>query len=99
MWRQPRGCGNGYKSTVLASSRTFISDKKYQELIRKLESLDKALKYVNRLSGPTADNIKYAALICRYVLEEFCRKVTKLYERTLGVRSAARIAESTKRKL
>ena len=71
----------------------------YQELIRELESLDRALKHVDRLSGPTADNIKCAALMCRYPLEEFRRRVTKPYERTLGVRSAAGIAESTKRKL
>jgi hypothetical protein len=61
----------------------------YQELLRELESLDRALKHVEKLgsrsvSTATLDSIKCAALLCRHPLEEFLGKIQK-YESGLGV--------------
>ena len=56
----------------------------YQELVRELENLDRALKHIDKLRGPTADSIKCAALMCQYPLLEFLNKIGN-YEKTLGV--------------
>jgi hypothetical protein len=50
----------------------------YQKPIRELDSLDKALKHVDRLKNPTADSIKCSALTCRYPLEDFLNKNPKV---------------------
>ena len=70
----------------IADSLKDVGDAKsdYQELIRELESLDRTLTHIEKLQGPTADNIKCAALMCRYPLSEFLGKI-KNYEKTLGV--------------
>lgn len=61
----------------------------YQELIRELEALEKALQHIDRLqpsngNSTDLDPIKYAAPSCRQPLEQFLSKVRK-YERSLGV--------------
>lgn len=63
----------------------------YQELVRELQSLEKALKHVENINtskGPDVglDGVKCAALLCRYPLEEFSRTVSK-YENSLGSRA------------
>ena len=70
----------------IADSLKDVGDAKsdYQELIRELESLDRTLTHIEKLQGPTADNIKCAALVCRYPLSEFLTKI-KNCEKTLGV--------------
>lgn len=70
----------------------------YQELVRELESLDKALKHVDRLQGTTADGVKCAALMCRYPLEDFRNKIKK-YERHLGTGGDDGFPRSTAQKL
>ena len=70
----------------------------YQELLRELESLDKALKHVDRLKGATADSIKCAALMCRYPLEDFLNKVRR-FDKSLGVGSISNSVKSIGRKL
>lgn len=73
----------------------------YQELVRELEPLDRALKSLDKLkpigSSPTAvDSIKCAALSCRVPLEQFLNKIHK-YEPTLGPQvSSSSIASSSK---
>ncbi|KAM7186431.1 hypothetical protein V8F33_011824 [Rhypophila sp. PSN 637] len=67
------------------------SESDYQELIRELNALDRALKGLDKLqpttSSPgTVDSIKCAALSCRVPLEEFLSKIKK-YEVTLGPRA------------
>lgn len=62
----------------------------YQELLRELESLDRALRSLDKLqpgsgaSAATLDSIKCAALTCRYPLEEFLRKIER-YDDNLGI--------------
>lgn len=61
----------------------------YQELLRELESLGRALNYIENLSSrsvssATLDSIKCAALICRHPLEEFLAKA-QTYESSLGI--------------
>jgi hypothetical protein len=70
----------------------------YQELLRELESLDRALKHVDRLQGAIADSIKCAALMCRYPLEDFLNNIRK-YDKSLGVGSTAGGIKSFGRKL
>jgi hypothetical protein len=65
------------------------SKSEYQELLRELESLSRALRHVERLdahgnSSATIDSIKCAALLCRHPLEQFLGKVQK-YEQSLGL--------------
>ena len=60
----------------------------YQELIRELESLENALNHVDRLKDPAADRIKCAALMCRYPLQEFLRKIEK-YEGRIGLHAGS----------
>jgi hypothetical protein len=70
----------------------------YQELIRELESLDRALKHVDRLQGVGADGVKCAALMCRYPLEDFMTKIRK-YEKSIGINEDAGVVKGTVRKL
>ncbi|KAF5868118.1 uncharacterized protein Bfra_007314 [Botrytis fragariae] len=63
----------------------------YQELVRELQSLEKALKHVDNISMSKGsmiglDGVKCAALLCRYPLEEFLKTISK-YENTLGSRA------------
>jgi hypothetical protein len=70
----------------------------YQELIRELESLDRALKLVDRLQGVGADGIKCAALMCRYPLEDFMSKIRK-YEKSIGINGDAGVVKGASRNL
>jgi regulator of replication initiation timing len=75
----------------------------YQELIRELETLQKALTHLDSLqsTAPNSkiyDSIKFAALSCRQPLEEFLRKVQK-YENSLGLWRAGSAAKAAKDKL
>lgn len=70
----------------------------YQELQRQLESLDQALRHVDRLNGPAAAGVKCAALICRHPLEEFRCKIKK-YEKSLGLYKSTGVLRDTARKL
>src|ERR1700712_5343270 len=76
----------------------------YQELIRELEGLHKALQHVDKLQSNGAsqrnlDSIKYAALSCRQPLEQFLGKIRR-YEQSLGVSTADRnVLKSTVDKL
>jgi len=60
----------------------------HQELIRELDTLQKALHHIDTLrpSGCSTDldSIKYAAIRCRQPLEEFLGSVKK-YKRSLGL--------------
>jgi len=69
----------------------------YKELIRELESLDRALKHVDRLQGVGADGVKCAALMCRYPLEDFM-KILK-YENSIRINEDAGVVKGTVRKL
>lgn len=84
---------------LIADIASSLNDAKseYQELLRELESLGRALHYLDKLqsgsgssggsrraSAATLDSIKCAALTCRYPLEEFLRKIKK-YDENLGI--------------
>lgn len=64
------------------------SKSEYQELVRELESLQHALRHLDKLqpssSSTNVDSIKYAALSCRRPLEEFLAKI-KRFDKSLGV--------------
>ena len=75
----------------------------YQELLRELESLSKALVHLDQLSSHdgssiTLDSIKYASLSCRHPLEQFLAKIRK-YEQSLSLRGKANVFQSTTDKL
>ena len=76
----------------------------YQELLRELESLQQALRHLDRLqkrpnqSAESLDSIKYAALSCRRPLEEFLRHAKK-YENSLGLWAKNNAAKSVTEKL
>lgn len=79
----------------ISTSLQAISGAKseYQELARELQSLDIALRHLDRLAcetipSPTVASIKYTALSCRVPLQEFLSKIKK-YEKSLGVWSRA----------
>jgi hypothetical protein len=64
------------------------SSSDYQELVRELDLLQRALTDIEHLTGPPSElpsinAIKCAALNCQYVLDEFARKLQK-YEKSLG---------------
>ncbi|KAL1635630.1 hypothetical protein SLS56_001683 [Neofusicoccum ribis] len=69
----------------------------YQELIRELENLDRALKQVDQLQGIEADGIKCAALSCRFIITDFLRSIEK-YGKTLAVGSTSAKVAGTARK-
>jgi hypothetical protein len=64
------------------------SKSEYQELLRELESLNHALKHLDKLSANTRsaslESIKYTAFSCRLPLERFLGKIQK-YDRALGI--------------
>jgi tetratricopeptide (TPR) repeat protein len=79
------------------------SKSQYQEILRELEGLERALSYLDKLqSGDTNStsiaSIKYAALSCRRPLEQFLNKIKK-YDNALGVWSKAGTIRSTADKL
>ncbi|KAM7219471.1 hypothetical protein V8F06_005205 [Rhypophila decipiens] len=92
----------GVIADIVSSLKDSTGSKSdYQELIRELNALDRALKGLEKLqltaSSPgTVDSIKCAALSCRVPLEQFLTKIKK-YEVTLGPRaSSSSIASSSK---
>jgi hypothetical protein len=75
----------------------------YQELLRELESLRKALIHLDQLksqggSSTTLDSIKYASLSCRHPLEQFLAKIQK-YEQSLSLQGKPNVFKSTTDKL
>ncbi|TVY87151.1 hypothetical protein LAWI1_G007091 [Lachnellula willkommii] len=78
------------------------SKSEYQELLQELESLNHALKHLDKL--PTKDtsanleSIKYAALSCRRPLEQFLGKIEK-YDKALGIWGGANPIKKTADKL
>lgn len=75
----------------------------YQELLRELESLRKALVHLDQLnshdvSSTTLNSIKYASLSCQHPLEQFLAKVRK-YEQSLSLRGKTNVFQSTTDKL
>jgi len=64
------------------------SSSDYQEIVRELDLLQRALTDIEHLTGPPSElpsinAIKCAALNCQYVLNEFAGKLQK-YEKSLG---------------
>lgn len=78
------------------------SKSEYQELLRELESLDNALKHLDKLptniASANLESIKYAALSCRRPLEQFLGKIQK-YDRALGIWGRANPIKNTADKL
>lgn len=78
------------------------SKSEYQELLRELESLNHALKHLDKLptNGASAnlESIKYAALSCRRPLEQFLGEIEK-YDKALGIRGGAKPIKKTADKL
>jgi len=74
------------------------SKSEYQELLRELESLDHALKHLDKLptNGASAnlESIKYAALSCQRPLEQFLGKIKK-YDKALGMWGGANTFKKT----
>lgn len=84
---------------IIASLRAVGGARsEYQELQRELESLDRALRHVDKLKGSAADGIKCAALVCRHPLEEFQRKIKK-HEKSLGLGKSNGMFKDAARKL
>ncbi|KAL9039164.1 MAG: hypothetical protein Q9214_004987 [Letrouitia sp. 1 TL-2023] len=74
----------------------------YQELVRELESLARALYHVDQLKAPpnqtlAVDHIKCAALMCRQPLEDFHRKIQK-FEKNLDVGNSSGILKDAAKK-
>ncbi|KAK0506962.1 hypothetical protein JMJ35_010662 [Cladonia borealis] len=83
---------------ILRGSRS-----EYQELIRELENLKTALGQVDKLKGRSdqaiaVDQIKCAALTCRYPLEAFLAKIEK-YEESLGLEKSVGKVKDASRKV
>lgn len=75
----------------------------YQELLRELECLQRALHHLDNLkvtrpSSINLDSIKYAALSCRRPLEQFLAKMRK-FDRSLGMRRKGGVIKNTANKL
>ncbi|KAH5050890.1 hypothetical protein HBI37_198680 [Parastagonospora nodorum] len=75
----------------------------YQELVREFQSLDTALRHLDRLEDQTTvpnhvGAIKAAALICRHPLQDFLTRIKK-YETSLGPWSRAHAGKAAKDKL
>lgn len=89
---------------IISSLQTVGGAKsEYQELIRELQSLQTALRYLDRLDdlkSPSkhVQSIKCAALACTYPLEGFFAKVKK-YEKSLGLWNKSHTAKTAKDKL
>jgi hypothetical protein len=75
---------------IASSLREAGSSKsEYQEILRELDRLEHALSYLDKFqSGDTCStsiaSIKYTALSCRRLLEQFLNKIKK-YNKALGV--------------
>ncbi|ORX97435.1 hypothetical protein BCR34DRAFT_496865, partial [Clohesyomyces aquaticus] len=70
----------------------------YQELLRELRCLEKALQQLDKLhstgsSSTNLDSIKYAALSCQYPLEQFFQKIQK-FDKSLGIRAKTGVIKS-----
>jgi len=79
------------------------SKSEYQEILRELEGLERALSYLDKLQSSDAcstsiSSIKYAALSCKKPLEQFLNKIKK-YDNTLGVWGKAGMIRSAADKL
>ena len=74
------------------------SKSEYQELVRELFILDRTLKHLDTLKGPGVDNVKCAALSCRYQLETFFQSI-QAYDKSLGIGSAAGVVKDSARKV
>lgn len=78
------------------------SKSEYQELLRELESLNHALKHLDKLpiNGASAnlESIKYTALSCQRPLEQFLGKIEK-YDKALGIWGGANPIKKTADKL
>ncbi|KFX86691.1 hypothetical protein V490_08937 [Pseudogymnoascus sp. VKM F-3557] len=78
------------------------SKSQYQELLRELESLNNALKHLDKLPTNVAstnlESIKYAALSCQRPLEQFLDKIRK-YDIALGIWGKANPIKNTADKL
>jgi hypothetical protein len=89
---------------IVSSLREASGSKsEYQEILRELEGLQRALSYLDKLQSGDAcstsiDSIKYAALSCRRPLEQFLDKIKK-YDNALGVWSKAGTIRSAADKL
>jgi hypothetical protein len=91
----------GDVTTCLQSAGGARSE--YQELIKEFESLNAALRHLDRLDNSTnaptrLDAIRCAALSCRLPLEEFLVKARK-YEKSLGIWNKSHTVKSTTDKL
>ena len=75
----------------------------YQEIIRELYILSKALDHIEHLPATDEskteqlDYIKFAALSCRYPLQQFLEKI-KEYDGSLGIGAKTNIFRKTARK-
>ena len=75
----------------------------YQELLRELETLQKALAHLDTLQAQSEDpstlnSIKFATISCRQPLEDFLRRIRK-YDDKLGVASKRGRLKGVKRKV
>ena len=75
----------------------------YQELLRELKTLLVVLQHLDKLHSKIStpakiDSIKYAALSCRYPLEEFLAKIQH-FDASLGVQGRASTFKSTRNKV
>ncbi|KAF2664238.1 hypothetical protein BT63DRAFT_104735 [Microthyrium microscopicum] len=93
---------------LIVDVTTCLKDSKgakpeYQDLLRELECLQKALQHLNELRSTDSvstnvDSIKYAALSCRRPLEQFLTRIRK-YESSLGVWSKGNSVKTAAAKL
>lgn len=78
------------------------SKSEYQELLRELESLNHALRHLDKLptniASANLESIKYTALCCRRPLEQFLGKIQK-YDMALGIWGRANPIKKTADKL
>ena len=76
----------------------------YQELVRELDGLGRALEHVDQINPAqaqtaTLDSVKCAALMCRLPLDSFLSRAKEQYESSLGVESSAGRLQSARHKL
>ncbi|KAH3960392.1 hypothetical protein HBI73_176210 [Parastagonospora nodorum] len=95
--------GKLIKDIVGALQSVGGAKSEYQELVREFQSLDTALRHLDRLEDQTTvpnhvGAIKAAALICRHPLQDFLTRIKK-YETSLGPWSRAHAGKAAKDKL
>ncbi|KAH6392366.1 hypothetical protein HBI14_198530 [Parastagonospora nodorum] len=95
--------GKLIKDIVGALQSVGGAKSEYQELVREFQSLDTALRHLDRLEYQTTvpnhvGAIKAAALICRHPLQDFLTRIKK-YETSLGPWSRAHAGKAAKDKL